>query len=618
MNGRLENTTTTGTIVDNDNLPEISIDDVTAFEGDAGVTNFDFTITLDDSSSETITVGYLIQGISAISADDYEVTSGVLTFVSDDTLQVLTVSVLGDIYFEGADSFNVVLNNPVNAVLLDSIGLGIIANDDSMPALTITGTRIIEGTGNNTQAVLVVSQDRASINDVSFSYSTSDGSAMSSLLDYVAVSNASDTIRSGYLSTEIIIDIIGDANFELDETFAVTLSNVQNGTIAVATDSVTIVNDDDVVSISIGNVQITEDNNAVFTVNLSAMSDDTVTVEYRTFDQTALEGEDYVSVSDTLTFQPRVTTGTITITIIDDNKYENDEIFGLELFNSVNGRLENTTTTGTIVDNDNLPEISIDDVTAFEGDAGVTNFDFAITLDDSSSERITVGYLIQGISAISADDYEVTSGVLTFVSDDTLQVLTVSVLGDIYFEGADSFNVVLNNPVNAVLLDSIGLGIIANDDSMPALTITGTRIIEGTGNNTQAVLVVSQDRASINDVSFSYSTSDGSAMSSLLDYVAVSNASDTIRSGYLSTEIIIDIIGDANFELDETFAVTLFNAQNGTIAVATDSVTIVNDDDVVSISIGNVQITEDNNAVFTIIQDHIKRICTLKINISQY
>ena len=38
----------------------------------------------------------------------------------------------------------------------------------------------------------------------------------------------------------------------------------------------TIVNDDDVVSISIGNVQITEDNNAVFTVNLSAMSDDTV------------------------------------------------------------------------------------------------------------------------------------------------------------------------------------------------------------------------------------------------------------------------------------------------------------------------------------------------------
>ena len=68
--------------------------------------------------------------------------------------------------------------------------------------------------------------------------------------------------------------------------------------------------------LSIGDATVSEGaGNAVFTVTLSAMSDDAVTVEYATANGTATAGDDYTSKSGTLTIGAGARTGTISVPV---------------------------------------------------------------------------------------------------------------------------------------------------------------------------------------------------------------------------------------------------------------------------------------------------------------
>ncbi|MFZ6820704.1 Calx-beta domain-containing protein, partial [Undibacterium sp. Ji22W] len=58
---------------------------------------------------------------------------------------------------------------------------------------------------------------------------------------------------------------------------------------------------------------------ATFTVTLSAASGQTVSVGYNTSNGTATAGSDYTATSGTLTFNPGVTTQTITVNIANDS-----------------------------------------------------------------------------------------------------------------------------------------------------------------------------------------------------------------------------------------------------------------------------------------------------------
>jgi uncharacterized repeat protein (TIGR01451 family) len=88
-------------------------------------------------------------------------------------------------------------------------------------------------------------------------------------------------------------------------------------------------------ALSIGDVTLTEGNAgvtaAVFTVSLSAPTNQTVTVNYATADVTATAGLDYVPASGQLTFDPLETTQTLTVFVVGDTTYEPSETFQLSL-----------------------------------------------------------------------------------------------------------------------------------------------------------------------------------------------------------------------------------------------------------------------------------------------
>ncbi|WP_287627446.1 MULTISPECIES: Calx-beta domain-containing protein [unclassified Microcystis] len=107
-------------------------------------------------------------------------------------------------------------------------------------------------------------------------------------------------------------------------------------------------------TISIADATINESQNqATVTVKLTGISQQTFTIDYNTNDGTAKAGQDYTSVSGTLTFNAGESQKTITIPINNDPDSEGNETFTINLSNPIGGAVLGTNTaTITIIDND--------------------------------------------------------------------------------------------------------------------------------------------------------------------------------------------------------------------------------------------------------------------------
>ena len=112
--------------------------------------------------------------------------------------------------------------------------------------------------------------------------------------------------------------------------------------------------------------------------------------------------------------------------------------------------------------------------------------------------------------------------------------------------------------------------------TLPALTINDVSTTEGQTGTKTFVFTVSLSPASTLAVTVQYATSNGTATAGS-DYTAASGTL-TFAAGVTSQTISIPVIGDTVFEPNETFAVTLSQATNATIADTEGLGTIVNDD----------------------------------------
>jgi len=247
--------------------------------------------------------------------------------------------------------------------------------------------------------------------------------------------------------------------------------------------------------ITINDVTVTEGNtgtvSATFTVTLSSASANTVTVDYATADGTATAPADYQSANGTVTFNPGDLTKTITVLVNGDTLDEPNETFFVNLTNATNGSILDNQGQGTITDNDPTPSLSINDVSAAEGDSGTTSFNFTVSLSAASGQTVTVNYATADNSATAPADYQSTSGTLTFNPGDTAKTITVLVNGDTTFEQTETFFVNLTSPVNASISDAQGMGTITNDDAAPptpTFFITNASVQEGEDHTATAFL----------------------------------------------------------------------------------------------------------------------------------
>jgi hypothetical protein len=193
-------------------------------------------------------------------------------------------------------------------------------------------------------------------------YATVNGTARAGS-DFIATSGTL-VFDPGTISQTITIPIIDDLSYETSEKFTVILTNPANATLGTRViHTRTITSDDSKPKVefqsaaSSGSEATTP---AVFIVSLSAASYQIVTVKYATANGTgasgATAGSDYTAVSGTLTFNPGVTTQTISVPITNDAAAESNEIFTVKLSGPRNATLGKVpTTTYTIMNNDTAP-----------------------------------------------------------------------------------------------------------------------------------------------------------------------------------------------------------------------------------------------------------------------
>jgi thiamine pyrophosphokinase len=241
-NATITTATGTGTIQNDDGQPTLSINNVTQAEGNAGTTNFVFTVTLTGSTALATTVNYATANGTATAGSDYTATSGTLTFAPGVTSQTISVPVIGDTVNEADETFTVTLTSPTNATITTATGTGTIQNDDGQPTLSINNVTQAEGNAGTTNFVFTVTLSPASGQTVMVNYATANGTATAGS-DYTATSGTL-TFAPGVTTQNISVPVNGDTVFEPDETFTVNLSAPVNAMITTATGTGTIVNDE--------------------------------------------------------------------------------------------------------------------------------------------------------------------------------------------------------------------------------------------------------------------------------------------------------------------------------------------------------------------------------------
>ena len=197
--------------------------------------------------------------------------------------------------------------------------------------------------------------------------------------------------------------------------------------------------------------------NAVFTIRLSNAYDQAVEVDYATSNGSAAAGSDYQAVDDTVTFAPGETVKTISVPVYGDRVGESDESFYVSLAGS--------SSYGYAVIQDNEPRISITSPSITEGHRGTKVMTFTVSLAFVYDEVVTVNYATHDSSARAGEDYEATSGTLTFAPGETTKTISVVINGDKKREYNESFYILLSDAsTNATIYNAYGWGTILNDE----------------------------------------------------------------------------------------------------------------------------------------------------------
>ena len=578
VNATIDDGEATGTILNDDPVPTLSIGDASVIEGDDDTTVIFFPISLSNPSSQMISLDFQVTQGTATEGLDYFLTTSQLFISPGSEQSTLAIHILGDLLDEADETFTVTLLNPVNVIIADGQATGTIIDDDVQ--VSIGDATVLEGDAGLTPAVFEVTLSSASTETVTVEVVVQANTA--GLDDFVAPpAPVILTFAPGETVQQFTVPVIGDRVFEPNETFFVAIRRPVNASIDDFAGVGTILNDDPLSALSIGDASVTEGNTGTtivfFDVTLSNPSAQTITVDYSTSDGTASAGSDYLGVPiGTLTFAPGEILKHVAVTINGDTLDENDETFNVALSSQSNASIADGHAIGTIVDDD-LPSVSISDAEVVEGDSGGTIAFITLTLSNPSTVPIAVDYVTVGGTATIFDDFAASNGAWIFNPGETVITRTPLIIGDTIYEADETFFIELLGADFATIADGHGVVTILNDDPPPALTIGDRTIAEGDSGTTVAVFEVSLSNASAFETTVAFATADGTALAGS-DYDAATGTL-TFAPGETSKQVLVTVKGDVLDEADETFNVTLFNATNASIADAQGLGTILDDDD---------------------------------------
>ena len=599
----------------NDDFLHITIDDAQILEGDAGTQQLTLSVHLAADSLLPVTIQVDTADDTAASPGDYlPLVNHVLSFEpGGPRTQLVSVPVVGDLTSELLERFLVNLSSAGGGgVIADGQAVGTIHDNDAQPVLSIGDAQVVEGGSGTAELAFTVSLSHPSSQPISLQFAIADGTALAADDDYEPTSGALNFPANSVQPQTIVVLVSGDTKFEADQMLLVNLHSPVNAVIAGSQGLGTIVNDDlrPTISLSGAPVQVEGDSgtfaDAAFGLSLSHASDEAVSVQFSTADGTASATDgDYDAVAGrTIAFTPG---GPLTkqtfVRIRGDDVHEGDETFLVSLSSPINGTLAVASSAATILDDESQPVLTIGDVSIGEGDSGIQQFVFTVSLSGASSQPVTVDVATQdGTATVADNDYQpLAPQTLTFAPGGPLQQqVVVQVNGDVKFEADQTFSVLLSNPTNAAIADGVGLGTILNNDSRPSLMILDRAVSETNAGSMEVLFDVALSHPSDETITVAVSTSDAAASVADGDYVAVADRVLTFAPGVMLQQTTVEVLGDTRFEADQAFIASLASPTNASIARGQAIGTILNDDSRPVVVIAGVSAIEGDALVFSL------------------
>lgn len=321
---------------------------------------------LSSLTTATVKVDYITEAGTA-GTSDYYGRSGMLEFKPLEKTKTITVTTKEDTIDELTEKLKLKLSNAVNGKIVDSEGVGTIADNDPTPVLTVTSRNLALGTTGivteGDSGYFRVSLDRSSSRDITVNYATATGTAST---DDFTDTSGKLTFSPGQTIKDVRVYTTEDNIDELNETFKLALSNPGNANLHLTYKEAafTISDDDPLPTISIvGDSGLEGDlisgDPLTFKVSLSHPSSRQITVDYATASDTATAGKDFISRSEKLTFAPGATSQSFSVSLLADGLDEGaSESFVVNLSNPSNNATipaGSGVGVGTITDDDKTP-----------------------------------------------------------------------------------------------------------------------------------------------------------------------------------------------------------------------------------------------------------------------
>jgi hypothetical protein len=604
----------------------LTINSITADEGNSSTTAFTFTVDLSEASTTAVEVDYATgDGTATLADSDYVSKTGRLTFSPGTTSQSITILINGDTVGEDDETFTVTLSNPTaGTTFLNSVGTGTIRND-AVITLSKSGD-VVEGDSGTQDVVFTATLTEAPVSTtVTANYSVINAGTNSN--DFASPQQGTLAFAPGTDTNTVTVAVRGDTQQEFDESFDLQLTQVVGAAVAnnnlratILTDLLTVTPQGTIVEGASGQSL------ASFVIDLGDYEGTfPVTVNYSTrsggVEGSATSGVDFASTSGTLTFND-LTPQTLTVPIYGDTLAEASETF------TVRATFPEQTATVPAFTRDILATIVNDDVSfriadnaetlsatqgLAEGDSSTRELTFEVTLTGAITAPVSVNYTtvdgtgVRGARASTpgvVGDFQAESGTLTFTpGGPTTQTISITIIGDTDASGAEvseSFTVVLSDPATPgftpTITDASGLGIIKNDDSI--LSLSAASVAEGQSGTRELIFLATLTAALPDATTFTYSTTNGSATVDNADYVPATDRSVTIPAGATSVPFAVIVRGDTAIEANETFTVSLpSNVPDSRIGTGSVLGTILNDDPF--LSIGDVTVSEGTGGTAT-------------------
>ena len=577
-------TNATLSIVDNDfgvGVLGFASTNFSAFENS---TNALITVIRTNGSSGAVTVNFsTVDGMgNATSGVDYRSTNGIITLADGEVSKTFNVSLIDDNLVEGGETVALMLFNASGGAILGlTNSLLTIVDDDAFGTFQFSTNShtVAEATGNVTVTVRRIG---GIIGAVSVDVATVAGTAVGGL-DFFPFTQVLN-FAPGQTSSNLLVQVVDDQVVELQETFNLVLSNPQGGALlgALTNTAVTITDEDMQFSFAVTNFSVLENGgNAIISVIRYGVSNLTGTVNFATSDAIAVNGVDYVGVTNTLTFLPGVTNTNFTVAINDNQTVQVNRFLNLTLFNATPTNIASVGTNGvatlTIEDNDNTFSFSASGYTVNEaaGALSVTVLRFGQNTGIVSVAYSTVPLAVTSPATVTAD-YTLSAATLSFGAGQSNLTFVVPILPDLFPEGDEQFGLILTTPlplgVTQLGQTNTATVNIVDDDIGIGFSTNAYTVGESAGTATIAILRTGVTNTS---VSVAFTTTNGTALAGV-DYTAT-NAVFVFAAGVTSRTFTVPIVNDSVSESPETVNLRLSNPTGGALLTTSNAVLTIVD-----------------------------------------